>query len=344
MDHAARGAGPDGLLKPRDALPTLDLEAAREAVSRIAVRTPLLRAPALEATAGRHLLKPENLQVTGSFKVRGAAARMATLTAGERRRGVIACSSGNHGRAVAHVAGELGIPATICVPEWVDPMKRRAMVEAGADVRLAGSTYDAAAARAEALREEQNSVFIHPFDDPRVIAGQATLALEILDDVEGPLTIVAPLSGGGLVGGIAYVARQRRDDVHVVAASAERARVMVESLREGRPVRMDEEETLASALAGGIGEENRYTLSLVRHLVDEHVLMTEDEIARAMVFAAERLHLVVEGGGAVALAAVLAGGVAASAGDRDSEDPGTVVIVLSGGNVDLPTLAALKDR
>ena len=324
-------------------LPELDVRGVRDAVDEIAVRTPLLRSPALEGVirdSGRAVfLKPENLQVTGSFKVRGAAARMAALTAEERARGVVACSSGNHGRAVAHVAGRMDVPAAICVPDWVDPLKRRAMEEAGAEVVLAGATYDEAAERAEALRRERKAVFVHPFDDLRVAAGQGTIGLEILEELPEATTVVVPLSGGGLAGGMAWALKRNRPDVQVVAASARRARVMVESLRAERPVAMEEEETLASALSGGIGLENRYTLRLVRELVDAHVLIDEAAIARAMLFAAEELHLVVEGGGAVGLAALLAGTLPEA--DPEGEAGGPLVVVLSGGNVGLETLADL---
>jgi len=320
-------------------LPELDLEAARRAVDGVTLVTPLLPAPELEDRADRPvLLKPENLQVTGSFKVRGAAVRMAALTPDERVRGVVACSSGNHGRAVAWVAGRMGIPATVCVPDWVDPVKRVAMEEAGAEVVLAGPTYDEAAERAEVLCREREAVLVHPFDDPSVVAGQGTVGLEILDALPDIATVVVPLSGGGLAGGVAYALKEAKPDVRVVAASARRARVMFESLRAGRPVTMEEEETLASALAGGIGTENRYTLALVRDKVDEHVLVEEDEIARAMRFAAERLHLVVEGGGAVGLAALLSGRLPPEA-EKAKGSP--LVVILSGGNVGLDTLAAL---
>lgn len=331
---------------PWEALPELDLEAARRAVDEVAVATPLVRAPDLEAAGGRGpdepgpevFLKPESLQVTGSFKVRGAAARIASLTKEQRARGVVACSSGNHGRAVAHVAGRVGVRAAVCVPEWVDPVKRRAMERSGAEVVLAGATYDEAADRAEELCRERGAVFVHPFDDLRVLAGQATIGREIQEELPGVGTVLVPLSGGGLAGGVAWALKRSAPDVRVVAVSARRARVMVESVRAGRPVRMEEEETLASALSGGIGRRNRYTLDLVRELVDEHVLVDEDEIAEAMRFAAERLHLVVEGGGAVGIAALLAGRVGAD----PVRSGAPVVVILSGGNVGLTALAALS--
>lgn len=306
----------------------------------VAVRTPLLPAPGLSERLERTvLLKPENLQVTGSFKVRGAAARMAELTAEERERGVVACSSGNHGRAVAHVAGRRGVPATICVPDWVDPVKREAMEEAGARVVLAGESYDEAEEEAFRIRDAEDAVFVHPFDDPVVAAGQGTLGLEILEDAPDVGAVVVPLSGGGLCGGVAWALKRSRPRVEVIAASARRARVMWESLRAGEPVAVEEEETLANALAGGIGLENRITFPLIRALVDRHVLVEEEEIAGAMVRAASELHLVVEGGGAVGLAALLAG--ALDEGENAGAADGPLVVVLSGGNVGLDTLAEL---
>lgn len=321
-----------------DAVPALHPEVVREAVDEAAIHTPLLPAPGL-ARDGLPpiLLKAENLQVTGSFKVRGAAARLSRLDGEERARGVVACSSGNHGRAVAYVAGRQGVSATICVPEWVDPVKREAMEAAGAEVILAGATYDQAEARAFRIRDQDGRVFVHPFDDPWVASGQGTLGLELLEDAPGLGGVVIPLSGGGLAAGVAYALKRRRPEIRVVAASARRARVMVESLGAGEPVSMEEEETLASALSGGIGRENRYTLELVRALVDDHVLVEEDEIAGAMTWAAREAHLVVEGGGAVGLAALRAGRLDRLLSGLDAP----FAVVLSGGNVGLESLARL---
>lgn len=327
---------------PWDELPRLDLETARHAVSRVAVRTPLLPSPFLGERLGRPVhLKLESLQVTGSFKVRGAAARIARLGREERERGVVACSSGNHGRAVAHVASAAGIPATICVPEWVDPVKREAIEGAGARVLLAGESYDEAEDRARRLRDEEGLVFVHPFDDEWVVAGQATVGLEIVADLPGVAAVVVPLSGGGLAGGIGYALKAARPGAALVCASARRARVMVESLEAGRPVRMEEPRTLASALSGGIGLENRITFPLIRALADAHVLAEEEEIAGAMLHAHRHLHLVVEGGGAVGLAALFAGRLEEVLSGLLLSDEGPVVLVVSGGNVGLDTLAGL---
>ncbi len=313
----------------------LDADRAGRAIRPFIRRTPLLELPELEARAGPRLfLKLENLQATGSFKVRGAASRMTRLSDEEKSRGVVACSSGNHGRAVAHVARLLEIPAVICVPTWVDPVKLGAIEEAGARVVLAGDSYDQAEAVALELTEKEEKAFIQPFDDPWVAAGQGTVALELLEDLPKLDTVLVPLSGGGLAGGMAYVLKKARPELRFIAVSASRARVMYESLKTGRPVTMPEETTLAEALSGGIGQTNRFTLPLIRELVDEHVLVEENEIADAMRYAARRMNLLLEGGGAVALAAVLS----------QRWDPGparTAAAVLSGGNVSLDRLQKL---
>ncbi|NIP61170.1 MAG: pyridoxal-phosphate dependent enzyme, partial [Gemmatimonadetes bacterium] len=326
-----------------DDLPRLDLETARHAVDSVAVRTPLLPCPSTGDRLGRPVhLKLESLQVTGSFKVRGAAARIARLGPDERARGVVACSSGNHGRAVAHVAGRAGIPATICVPDWVDPVKREAIEAEEARIVLAGATYDAAEERAERFRDEEGLTVVHPFDDPWVVAGQATVGREIVADLPDLGAVVIPLSGGGLAGGVAYAVKAARPEVTTVAVSAERARVMVESLRAGAPVEMEETDTLASALAGGIGLDNRVTLPLIRALVDAHVLVGEEEIAGTMLHAHRHLHLVVEGGGAVGLAALLGGRLDEALAGAPRDAP--VVVIVSGGNVGLGTLARIAEE
>lgn len=318
---------------------TLDIPGAAEAVAPLVRRTPVLEDRNLERPDGSAVfLKLENLQVTGSFKARGAANRILALSPEERERGVVACSSGNHGRAVAYMADRLGIPATICVPSWVDPVKREGMERSGARVILSGSSYDEAEVQAEELSRNEGFVFVQPFDDPLVAAGQGTLGLELLEQVPELDTVLVPLSGGGLAGGVAYALKEVRPGVRIVAVSAGKARVMYESIRGGGPVSLPEEETWAEALSGGIGLANRFTFPLIQALVDQHVLVEEDEIRRAMLYALQSLNLLVEGGGAVALAALLAG-----AWKRDREGKtGAVAAVLSGGNVSLDRIQALR--
>lgn len=304
-----------------------DIETARRRIAGIAWPTPLIPSPRLGEIAGAPVhLKLENLQATGSFKVRGAASKILSLSPEERARGVLTWSSGNHGLAVAYVARLQGIPATLCVPEWIDPVKLGSIRKQGAEIVTCGEV-DEAAVRSEEIREERGLTLIHAFDDPDIIAGQGTIGLEILESLPEVKTVVVPLSGGGLISGIALAVKEK--GVRVVAAYAEKAPVMVESLKAGRPLSLPEEETLATALAGGIDLDNRHTFQLVQRLVDDFVPVTEDEIAAAMAFALDEHRLVVEGGGIVAVAALWAGRVRAE---------GPVAAVISGGNIALPRL------
>ncbi len=309
-----------------------DIAAAREAITGIAVQTPVVGSQALSEKCGAGIsLKLENLQVTGSFKVRGAANMILSLSDEERSGGVVTCSSGNHGRAVAYVAELLGIPATICLPEWIDPAKLEAIRNHGAETVLHGNTYDEAEIRSFEIRDERGLPYVHPFDDPHVIAGQGTIGLELVEQIPSLRMVIVPLSGGGLVSGVALAVKSHDPSIRVIGVSAERARVMYESLKEGKPIEFPEEETVANALSGGIGLNNQYTFRLVRDMVDEYVLVSEEEVMRAMALAAAEQNIIVEGGGAVGIAALLFDKVTAVDGD--------VAVVVSGGNVDLETFA-----
>jgi threonine dehydratase len=330
---------------------------ARERIAPLVRATPLLEAPELARRLGRPVwLKLENLQVTGSFKARGAASFLTAPGHAEaaRDRGVVTCSSGNHGRAVAYMAARLGVRADVFVPEWVDPVKLAAIRATGARAHLAGASYDEAEAAAQQHAADCGARFVSPFDDPEVIAGQGTLALELLEELAPPFDVALALSGGGLAGGVAAALAARQIDARTVAVSAQQADVMLRSLEHGHPIEVKEEPTLAGALAGGIGLDNRHTFNLVKAHVHTHVRVTEDQIARAMVHAATRLHLRVEGGGAVALAAALheahpltvGAGSSRSVSSESASSPGTrsLVIVLSGGNVDGAVLAQLLEE
>ena len=314
-----------------------DVYAARQAIAGMAVRTPLIEAPALTERAGASVyLKLENVQRTGSFKIRGAASKLSSLTDDERRRGVIAVSSGNHGRAVAYVARKLGVRAVICMSTRVPPNKVEGIRSLGADLELHGESYDAAERHALRLQAERGLTMIPPFDDLHVIAGQGTIGLEILEDLPSVGTVMVPLSGGGLMAGVALVLKAADPSIRTIGVSMERAPVMVHSLRAGHPIQMEEQETLADALVGGIGLDNRHTFRMVQKVVDEALLVTEEEIASAMAFALSQQHLVIEGGGAVALAALMTGQLAGQ-GEQ-------VVVVLSGGNVEIPRLLEIAQN
>ena len=314
-----------------------DIYLARQRIAPIARKTPLIESPWLTERAGASVyLKLEGLQETGSFKIRGAANRLLNLTADEKARGVITVSSGNHGRAVAYVARQLGVNAVVCLSERVPGGKVAAIERLGAEAVVYGKSYDEAEEHSFKLEEERGLTRIHPFDDPFVIAGQGTIGLELLEDLPGVDTVVVPLSGGGLISGIALALKSANPAIGVIGVSMDRAPVMVHSLRAGAPIEMEEEETIADALAGGIGLDNRYTFRMVQEYVDDTVLVSEGEIAHAMAFALEQHHLVVEGGGAVGVAALLHG--------RVREVGRNVAVVLSGSNVDLPLLLQVAQR
>jgi threonine dehydratase len=309
--------------------PTLaDLYRARAAIGPWVRRTPLVRSDALARRLGRSVhLKLETLQDTGSFKLRGATNRMLALSPAERERGVVAVSTGNHARAVAHAAKKLSVPAMVFMSTLVPENKVEAVRALGAEVRIAGEGQDAAEADARRLAEDHRRVFVSPFEDVQVIAGQGTIGLELLEDLPGLDTVLVPLSGGGLIGGIALALKSADPAIRVIGVSMERGAAMYQSLRAGRPVDVVEEPSLADSLGGGIGLDNRYTFALVRDLVDEVVLVSEDEIAAAMAHCYWQEQQIVEGGGAVGVAALLAGKIDAL-GDR-------IVAVLSGRNVDM---------
>jgi threonine dehydratase len=316
---------------PHPTVTLRDIYRARRRIAEIAVRTPLIESPQLTDCLGVPVyLKLENVQRTGAFKIRGAANKLQTLSDEERQRGVITVSSGNHGRAVAYVARELGVEAVVCMSTRVPTNKVDGIRRLGAEVVLHGGSYDEAEEYAEQLQAARGLTMVSPFDDPDVIAGQGTIGLELMEDLPDIDTVIVPLSGGGLLSGTALALKSADDAIRTIGVSMERAPVMFHSLRVGRPIEMEEEETLADALAGGIGLHNQYTFDMIREYVDDTLLVTEEEIAAAMAFALEEHHLVVEGGGAVALAAVLQGRVGGATGNA--------VIVISGGNVEIPLL------
>lgn len=307
---------------------------AAKRIRGIARRTPLVYSAALSERSGGHVyLKLENQQETGAFKVRGAANRLLSLSPAQRERGVVTVSTGNHGRAVAYVARRLGVRAVVCVPESVLVHKVAAIAELGAEVRVTGKDQDTAEAAALALAETEGLTLVSPFDDPAVIAGQGTIGLEILEELPEVEVVIAPLSGGGLLGGIALAVKAADPAIRTVGVSMARGAVMVASLAAGQPVQLPEEPTLADSLMGGIGLTNRYTFELIGRTVDATVLLDEDEIGQAMVYALRMEHQVVEGGAAVGLGAVLHGKV-----DLTGK---TAAVVVSGGNVDMAALQRL---
>lgn len=311
-----------------------DIYYARQTIAPLVKRTPLIQSQWLSAHTERNVyLKLENVQETGAFKLRGAANRLLSLSPAERQRGVITVSTGNHGRAVAYVAQKIGIRAVICVPELVLPHKVEAMQRLGAEVIIHGRTQDEAEIHALALQNAQGLTMVSAFDDPAIIAGQGTIGLEILEDLPQVESVVIPLSGGGLLGGIAVAVKSASPAIQVIGASQALGPAMHLSLQAGQPVPVVEEPSLADSLLGGIGLVNHYTFALCQQLIDKVVLLNEGEIAAAMAHALRQEHLVVEGGGSVGISALLHRKV----GDLGQQ----VVVVVSGGNVATEKLYAI---
>lgn len=315
----------------KDDLTVGDVYLARQRILPVVRSTPLVDSPGLSSATGANvLLKLENLQVTGAFKIRGASNKILNLSDQERARGVITVSSGNHGKAVSYVARELGIKATVCIPETVPENKRQAIGALGAELVVEGADADEAMQYADRLQAQLGMTMVHPFDDLEIIAGQGTIGLELVEEFPEIDTVIVPLSGGGLMSGIAFTIKMLFPSVHVVGVSMERGPAMVESLKAGKIVDIVEEPTLADALAGGLNKDNQYTFPMVRQYVDETVLVSEDEISEAIWFCLKQEHIVVEGGAAVGVAALLANKIK-KRGDN-------LAVVLSGANLSVQVL------
>ena len=307
---------------------TLDaIEAARDRIAGLVVRTPSVLSPSLTEQVGVPVhLKLEHRQETGSFKLRGATNAVALLAESGNRAGVVAASTGNHGRALAFAAKRQGMTATICMSRLVPDNKVSEIRRLGAAVRIVGRSQDEAQQEVLRLVAAEGLAMVPPFDDERVIAGQGTLGLEIVEDVPAVATVLIQLSGGGLAAGVALAVKALRPSVRVIGISMARGAAMKACLDAGRPVEVEEVATLADSLGGGIGLGNRLTFGMCRDLLDDVVLLSEEEIAEGVrhVYAQERE--VVEGAGAVGVAALLAGKV---------RSDGPVVAVLSGRNIDM---------
>jgi threonine dehydratase len=301
-----------------------EVVAARELLEGVIRVTPVEPCRPLAAKlAGPAFLKCENFQRAGSFKVRGAYVRIARLSEAERARGVVAASAGNHGQGVALAAGLLGAQATVFMPVGAALPKIAATKGYGARVQFAGQSVDEALEAAIEFSERTGAVVIHPFDHPDVIAGQGTLALEIIEQVPDVRTIVASIGGGGLCAGIGVAAKALRPSIRIVGVQAAGAASYPKSIAAGRPVRLPSMSTIADGIA--VGQPGEVPFEHVSKLVDEIVTVTDEDISRALLMLLERGKMVVEPAGAAAVAALLADAVKV-------EPP--VVAVLSGGNID----------
>ncbi|MGJ7038537.1 threonine dehydratase [Shinella sp. BE166] len=305
-----------------------DIELAARRIEGRILRTPFVLSASLSERCGVPVgLKLEHHQTTGSFKLRGATNAVLSLSPEERARGVVAASTGNHGRALAHAAKAEGSVATICMSRLVPENKVAEIRRLGANVRIVGRSQDEAQVEVDRLVAEDGLVMVPPFDNAAVVAGQGTLGLEIVEAMPDVATVLVPLSGGGLAAGVAAAVKGRLPKACVIGLTMQRGAAMKASLDAGRPVQVEEVASLADSLGGGIGLDNAVTFRMCRDLLDEVVLLSEAEIAAGMRHAYTQEREVIEGGAAVGIAALLSG--------RLGRLDGPVAVILSGRNVDM---------
>lgn len=311
-----------------------DILEAKSRIYGLIRRTPVDFSTTFSSITGQQVFfKYENLQKTGSFKIRGALNKMASLTEQQRAAGVVAASAGNHAQGVALAASKAGVESTIVMPEGVPIAKLMATKEYGAKVVLSGQSYDEAYIKAEQIKEETNAVFVHAFNDPAIIAGQGTVGLEIMEDLPDIDTVVVPIGGGGLISGIALVLKQVRPEIQVIGVQAEGAPSMERAVNSGQIRENSDVSTIADGIA--IKHPGELTFSIVKELVDDIVLVNDEEIAQAILMMIERSKLVCEGAGAAGVAALLNGKVKSS---------GKILTVVTGGNIDIHTLSIIIER
>ncbi|WP_439366055.1 hydroxyectoine utilization dehydratase EutB [Bradyrhizobium sp. DASA03005] len=313
------------------------IQDARNHIARRILSTPLVGSPTLSDICGVTVgLKLEHRQTTGSFKLRGATNAILKLTNAERERGVVAASTGNHGRALSHAARTVGSRATICMSQLVPENKVAEVRRLGAEVRIIGSSQDEAQKEVERLADEDGLVMLPPFDHPNIVAGQGTIGLEIVEAMPDVATVLVPLSGGGLAAGIAAAVKGIRPHTRVIGLTMARGAAMKASLDAGRPVQVEEFPSLADSLGGGIGLNNKVTFAMCRALLDDVVLLSEEEIAAGIRHAYEHEREILEGAGAVGIAALIA--------NKIPRLMGPVVLVLSGRNIDMKLHCRVVNR
>ena len=308
-----------------------DIRAAAERIRGIACQTPLKPAYTLSEKSGRNVwLKMENMQPTGAFKLRGAANAILQLSPAQRQAGVLTMSTGNHGKAIAYVAKKLGIRAVICISEQVPEVKIQGMKKLGVEVRVAGKDQDEADIQARAMAQDEGLCFISAFDDAGVIAGQGTVALEVLEQEPDIDTMIIPLSGGGLMAGMGIAAKSMRPNIELIGVTMEHGAAMHLSIQAGHLVEVEEKPSLADALTGGIPADNQYSFPLCQQFVDRSFLVSEESIAEAMAYALRWERIVLEGGAATSIACL----------DKYlAEIPGqNIALICTGDNVAVPKL------
>mgnify|MGYP001184032171 CR=1 FL=1 len=309
---------------------TLDkIETARKNINSTIHPTPIIESTSLSQMCGTPIfLKLEHQQLTGSFKLRGATNAILNLNKDQKSRGVVGLSTGNHGRGLAYSARLNGIKCIICMSSLVPKNKIDGIKAQGAEVRIIGQNQDDAQEEVDRLVREENMTLIPPFDHPDIIAGQGTLGLEINEFLPELENAIVPLSGGGLISGVAKALKSKNPKCKIIGVSMERGAAMYECQKAGRPIFVKEEKTLADALGGGIGLDNEYTFNMTRDLVDDIILVSESEIASGVKHAYWQEKQIVEGSGAVAIAALIS---------RKISPKGTTIALMCGSNIDLNT-------
>jgi threonine dehydratase len=306
----------------------VNLDQIREAHKKISPyinNTPLLHSNYLSENRNVYL-KLESLQITGSFKLRGAINKLLSLNDEQKKRGIVAVSTGNHGKGVAYASKLLNIKSTIFMSSMVPDHRREAIESLGARVEIVGTNSDEADLYAKEYSKKNDIPLIHPFDDPMIIAGQGTIGLEMLESLPEVDTVIIPTSGGGLIGGIALAIKLQKPDVKIIAASMSRGPSMYKSLKAGKPVDVEEEETLADCLGGSIGLDNKYTFRIAQNTIDDFILIDEDKIAEGIKLNFEKHKLVTEGAAATGVMVVK---------DNMSEHLGkNIISLICGGNID----------
>ena len=303
-----------------------DIKKANKNITNYIYKTPQIHSNALSSTDQNVSLKLESMQITGSFKLRGAINKLLSLNEIQKEKGVIAVSTGNHGKGVAYAAKKLGIKSKIFMSKLVPSFRLEAIKAIGANVEIIGENSDEADQYAREYSIKNNVELIHPFDDLEIIKGQGTIGLEMLESMPLVDTVIVPTSGGGLVGGIAIAIKNQKPDVKIIAVSMKRGASMYESLKVGKPVDVIEEETLADCLGGSIGLENKYTFKIAREMIDEFILIDEDKIAEGIKFNFIHHKLVTEGAAATSIMVVK---------DKLTNKLGNnIICLICGGNID----------
>lgn len=305
---------------------------AADLIREIIITTPLVHSPALSRQfKGEIFLKLENLQKTGSFKIRGAANRILSDINKIGCAGVVAASAGNHAQGVALAAKKAGVPAAIVMPEWASITKQEATRAYGGEVIISGQSIGESLAKAKELAKE-GRIFIHPYDDPDVIAGQGTIGLEILGSLNDVDMIIAPVGGGGLISGIASVVKALKPETKVIGVQSEACPSAYESLKKGRVVKVKSSLSIADGIS--VKQTGKLNFSIIRKCLDDILLVRESDIAAAVLMLLERKKILAEGAGAVPLAALMSGAIKVKKGSR-------TVLLISGGNVDSPLLGRI---